>query len=146
MRRVVGYSIGGAVGGSVFALFRHLGPTLLQQPVLIRWVFLYTLLGGMVAGIWDIVTRWTVARFSLSRRGAAMASGLSAGILVGGATLLVAALKQGTGAGGPLLDGTLLLGLPWTDGLGGFLGGAVGGGLWRYLSPCRSLSRNYKSL
>ena len=52
-------------------------------------------------------------------------SSLVAGMVLGAATLLVAALKQGAGAGG----GLLLLGLPWKDGLGGFVGGAVHGAL-----------------
>ncbi len=143
MRRVVGYSVGGAIGGVVFALLQHLGPELLRQPALVRWAFLYALLGGIAAGIWEAVTRWATAQFSLSRRGAALASGLAGGLLLGGAALLVAALKQGTGAGGPPPGGLLLPGLPWTDGLGGFLCGAVGGGLWRYLNPGRSLTVSF---
>ena len=88
-------------------------------------VFLYALLGGVGVALWREATRWATARFSLSRRGAILVSGLVAGTLLGAATLLVATLKQGAGAGG----GLLLLGLPWKDGLGGFVGGAVYGAL-----------------
>jgi hypothetical protein len=137
IRRLVGYGAGGAVGGGVFALIQHLGPGLLAEPRLVRWVFLYALLGGVIVGLWKEATRWATARFSLSRRGAILVSGLVAGTLLGAATLLVATLKQGAGA-----DGLLLLGLPWKDGLGGFVGGAVGGGLDRYFNPRRPPSRS----
>jgi len=130
VRRVVGYVVAGAVGGGGFALTQHLGPGLLEEPRLVRWVFLYALLGGLGVALWKEATRWATDRFSLSRRGAILGSGLVAGTLLGAATLLVATLKQGAGAGG----GLLLLGLPWKDGLGGFVGGAVGGGLDRYFN------------
>jgi hypothetical protein len=77
-------------------------------------------------GLWTEAMRWATAWFSLSRREAVLVSGVVAGVLVGGAALLVATLKQGAEA-----NGLLLLGLPWKDGVGGFVGGAVGGGLWR---------------
>lgn len=128
LRRVVGYGAGGAVGGGVLALIQFLGPDLLTEPALVRWVFLYTLLGGVAASVWTATTQWATARFSLSRRGAILMAGLVAGTLLGAASLLVATLKQGAGAA----DGLLLLELPWKDGLGGFVGGAVGGGLGRY--------------
>jgi hypothetical protein len=112
----------------VFALIQHLGPGLLAEPRLVRWVFLYALLGGVAVGVWKEATRWAIDRFSLSRRGAILAAGLVAGMLLGAATLFVATLKQGAGA-----NGLFLLRLPWTDGLGGFVGGAVGGGLGQYL-------------
>ncbi|WP_103029873.1 hypothetical protein [Salinibacter altiplanensis] len=130
IRRVVKCGVAGALGGGVFALIQHLGPGLLSEPSLARWVFLYALLGGVGAGVWKETTRWTTGRFSLSRREAVLVSGLVAGMLLGAATLLVAALKQGAGA-----DGLLLLRLPWTDGLGGFVGGVVAGGLNKYLKP-----------
>jgi hypothetical protein len=126
LRLAVGYGVGGAVGGGVFALIQHLGPSLLTEPRLVRWVFLYALLGGVGMGLWTGATRWATAWFSLSRREAILVSSAVAGTLVGAATLTVATLKQGAGA-----NGLLLLGLPWKDGLGGFVGGAVGGGLWR---------------
>jgi hypothetical protein len=141
VRRVVGYGVAGALGGGVFALIQHLGPDLLAEPRLVRWVFLYALLGGLGMSLWKEATRWTTDRFSLSRRGAILGSGLVAGMLLGAATLLVATLKQGAGAGG----GLLLLGLPWKDGLGGFVGGAVGGGLDRYFNPERPPSRSRES-
>jgi hypothetical protein len=127
LRQILGYAAGGAVGSGVFALIQHLGPELLGHPALVRWVFLYALLGGVLTGVWQAATQWTAARFSLSRRGAILVSGLVAGTLLGAAALLVAALEQGAGT-----DGLLLLQLPWADGLGGFLGGAVGGGVWQY--------------
>jgi len=123
IRRVVRYGVAGALGGGVFALIQHLGPGLLVKPSLVRWVFLYALLGGVIVSIWKEATRWTTDRFSLSRRGSAVVSGLVTGTLVGGAALLVATLKQDIGTGE-----LLLLRLPWTDGLGGFVGGAVAGG------------------
>lgn len=129
IRHVVGYGVGGAAGGAIFAIIQHLGPGFLTEPPLVRWVFLYALLGGVVAGVWRATTRWVVAQFSLSRWGAVTTSGLLAGMFLGAATVLVATLTQGDG------DGTLLLRLPWADGLGGFLGGAVGGGLWQLMSP-----------
>ena len=141
VRRVVGYGVAGALGGGVFALIQHLGPGLLAEPRLVRWVFLYALLGGLGVALWKEATRWATDRFSLSRRGAILVSGLVAGTLLGTATLLVATLKQDAGAGG----GLLLLGLPWKDGLGGFVGGAVGGGLDRYFNPKRPPSRSYGS-
>jgi hypothetical protein len=137
IRRVVGHGIGGAVGGGIFALVQHLGPGLLAAPRLVRWVFLYALLGGVGVALWREATRRATARFSLSRRGAILVSGLVAGTLLGAASLLVATLKQGAGA-----DGLLLLRLPWKDGLGGFVGGAVGGGLDRYFNPRRPPSRS----
>ena len=94
-----------------------------------RWVVLYALLGGVGMGVWTTATRWATARFSLSHREAVLTSSLVAGTLVGTAALLAATLKQGAAA-----DGLLLLGLPWKDGFGGFVGGAVGGGLWRALT------------
>ena len=141
IRRVFRYSVAGAFGGGVFALSQHLGPGLLAEPRLVRWVFLYALLGGVGVALWREATRWATDWFSLSRRGAILVSGLVAGTLLGAATLLVATLKQGAGAGG----GLLLLGLPWKDGLGGFVGGAVGGGLDRYFTPKRPPSRSYGS-
>ena len=129
LRRVVGYGVGGAVGGGVLALIQFLGPDLLTEPALVRWVFLYTLLGGVSASVWVAATQWATTRFSLSRWGAVAASGLIAGTLLGAAALLLTALIQGA------RDGALLLRLPWADGLGGFLAGAVGGGLWQHLSP-----------
>ena len=137
IRRFIRYGVSGAVGGGVFALIQHLDPSFLTEPRLVRWVFLYALLGSVAVVAWREATRFVAVRFSLSRRGTVVASGVSAGVLVGGAALLVATLKQGAGGGGPLLDGTFPLGLPWTDGLGGFVGGVVGGGLWRFLTPAR---------
>ncbi len=128
LRQILGCAAGGAVGSGVFALIQHLGSELLESPGLVRWVFLYTLLGGVLAGVWEAATQRVTARFSLSCRGTVVVSGLAAGMLLGAAALLVAALKQGAGA-----DGLLVLQLPWADGLGGFVGGAIGGGLWRYL-------------
>ena len=132
IRRVFRYGVAGALGGGVFALSQHLGPGLLAEPRLVRWVVLYALLGGVGVALWREATRWATARFSLSRRGAILVSGLVAGTLLGAASLLVATLKQGAGA-----DGLLLLRLPWKDGLGGFVGGFVGGGLWQYLNLWR---------
>ncbi|WP_251964897.1 hypothetical protein [Salinibacter ruber] len=125
IRRVVGYGVAGALGGRVFALTQHLGSSFLAEPGLARWVILYALLGGLGVALWREATRWATGRGSLSRRGAVLVSSLVAGMVLGAATLLVAALKQGAGAGG----GLLLLGLPWKDGLGGFVGGAVYGAL-----------------
>ena len=122
--RAIRYGVAGALGGGVFAIVQHLGPDLLTRPSLVRWVFLYALLGGVGASVWREATRWTTDRFSLSRHGATLASGLLAGTIVGAATLLVATLKQGVGG-----DGLLLLRLPWKSGLGGFVGGVVGMGL-----------------
>jgi len=132
IRRVVRYGVAGALGGGVHALIQHLGPGLLAEPRLVRWVVLYALLGGVGVALWKEVTRWATARSSLSRRGVVLVSGLVAGMLLGAATLLVVTLEQGAGASAPLL-----LRLPWTDGLGGFVGGAVGGGLWQYLNLWR---------
>jgi hypothetical protein len=140
-RRVVGYGVAGALGGGVFALIQHLGPGLLTEPRLVRWVFLYALLGGLGMALWKEATRWTTDWFSLSRRGSILVSSLVAGMVLGVATLLVAMLKQGAGAGG----GLILLELPWKDGLGGFVGGAVYGGLDRYFNPKRPPSRSYGS-
>jgi len=131
VRRVAGYGVAGALGGGIFALIQHLGPGLLAEPRLVRWVFLYALLGGLGMALWREAMRWATGRFSLSRRGAILVSSLVAGMILGAATLLVATLKQGAGAGG----GLLLLGLPWEDGLGGGVGGAVCGGLDRYFNP-----------
>jgi hypothetical protein len=128
LRRFIQSGVAGALGGGVFALVQHLGPSLLTEPRLVRWIVLYALLGGVGMGLWRAATRWATARFSLTRREAVLTSSVVAGTLVGAAALLVATLKQGTGA-----DGLLLLGLPWKDGLGGFVGGAVGGGLWQFL-------------
>lgn len=130
VRRLIGYGVGGAVGGGGFAIIQHLGPDLLTNPTLVRWVFLYTLLGGVITGVWQVATQWAATWFSLSRRGSILTSGLVAGTLLAAAALVVAVLKQGAGAGAPLL-----LRLPWTDGLGGFVGGAIGGGLWQSLRP-----------
>lgn len=135
LRQILGYTAGGAVGSAVFALIQHLSPELLEAPALVRWVFLYALLSGVLAGVWEAATQRTTARFSLSHRGTVVVSGLVAGVLLGVAGLLVATLKQGAGT-----NGLLLLQLPWSDGIGGFLGGAVGGGLWRYLFGTRSRS------
>ena len=126
LRRVIRAGVAGALGGGVFALVQHLGPSLLTEPRLVRWIVLYALLGGVGMGLWTEAMRWATAWFSLSRREAVLVSGVVAGVLVGGAALLVATLKQGAEA-----NGLLLLGLPWKDGVGGFVGGAVGGGLWR---------------
>ena len=125
VRRVARYGVAGALGGGVFALTQHLGPSFLSEPGLARWVVLYALLGGLGVALWREATRWATDWFSLSRRGAILVSGLVAGTLLGAASLLVATLKQGAGAGG----GLLLLGLPWKDGLGGFVVGAVYGAL-----------------
>lgn len=127
LRRVLRSGGSGALGGGVFALVQHLGPGLLIESGLVRWVFLYALLGGVGMALWTVATRWATARFSLSRREAVLVSSVVAGTLVGAAALLVATLKQGTGAGG----GLLLLGLPWKDGIGGFVGGAILGAGWR---------------
>ena len=131
IRRVVGYGVAGALGGGVFALTQHLGPSFLSEPGLARWVVLYALLGGLGMALWREATRWATGQFSLSRRGAILVSSLVAGMILGAATLLVATLRQGAGAGG----GLFLLALPWTDGLGGVVGGAVYGGLDRYFNP-----------
>jgi hypothetical protein len=128
LRRVIRAGVAGALGGGVFALIQHLGPSLLVEPRLVRWVFLYALLGGVGMGLWAEGTRWATGRFSLSRREAVLVSGVVAGTLVGSAALLVATLKQGAGT-----DGLLLLRLPWKHGVGGFVGGAVVGALWRAL-------------
>lgn len=125
LRRVVQYGVAGALGGGVFALIQHLGPGFLTEPALVRWVFLYALLGGLGVSTWKEVTRWAAARVSLSRWGEIATSGLLAGTLLGAAVMLVATLTQGVG------DGALLLALPWQDGLGGFVGGVIGGGLDR---------------
>jgi hypothetical protein len=119
--------VAGALGGGVFALVQYLDPSLLTEPALLRWVFLYALLGGVGMALWTASTQWATARFSLSRREAVLVCGVVAGTLVGAAALLVATLKPGTGA-----DGLLLLGLPWKDGLGGFVGGAVLGAGWQF--------------
>lgn len=124
IRRAIGYGVGGAVGGGVVALVQLLGPRLLAEPPLVRRAFLYALLGGVSASVWAAATRWATARISLSRREAVAASALLAGTLLGAAALLGATLVRGAG------DGPLLLGLPWADGIGGFLAGAVGGALW----------------
>jgi hypothetical protein len=128
LRRVVGWGVGGAVGGGVFALIQHLGPGLLREPHLIRWVVLHALLGGVGVALWREATRWATARFALSRHDASLVSGLLAGTLVGAAALFAATLNQGVGN-----DGLLLLQLPWKDGVGGFVGGAIAGGGWRYI-------------
>jgi hypothetical protein len=128
-RCLLGYGMAGTVGGGVLAIIQHLGPGFLTEPALVRWVFLYALLGGVGAGVWKGTARWAAARFSLSRWGAVATSGLLAGTLVGAAVLVVATSAQGTG------DGALLLGLPWKDGLGGFVGGVAGGGLDMYFNP-----------
>jgi hypothetical protein len=98
-----------------------------MKPRVIRWVVLYALLGGVGGTLWREATRWATARFSLSRRDAGLVSGLVAGTLAGAAALFVAALNQGVGG-----DGLLLLRLPWNAGVGGFVGGAIAGGGWRY--------------
>ena len=139
VRRVARYGVAGALGGGVFALIQHLGPSFLAEPRLVRWVFLYALLGGLGVVLWKEATRWAADRFSLSRRGAILVSSLVAGTLLGAATLLVATLKQGAGAGG----GLLLLGLPWKDGLGGVVGGAVYGALSRYFNAGGSPSSRH---
>lgn len=130
VRRVIVNGVGGAVGGGVFALIQYLVPGLFAEPRLVRWVFLYALLGGVLTGVWQAATQWAAARFLLSRRRTVVVSALVAGMLLGVAGLLVATIRQGAGT-----DGLLLLRLPWADGLGGLVGGAVGGGLWQYLSP-----------
>ena len=130
VRRVARYGVAGALGGGVFALIQHR---------LVRWVFLYALLGGLGVALWKEATRWAADRFSLSRRGAILVSSLVAGMVLGAATLLVATLKQGAGAGG----GLLLLGLPWKDGLGGVVGGAVYGALSRYFNAGGSPSSRH---
>lgn len=142
IRRAIGYGVAGALGGGIFALIQHLGPGLLTEPRLVRWVFLYALLGGVGVSAWREATRWTTNRFPLSRQGAILVSSLVAGMILGAATLLVATLKQGAGAGG----GLLLLGLPWTDGLGGFVGGAVYGALSTYFNSGGPPSRSYERL
>lgn len=126
-RRIVGHVVAGAAGGSVFAFVEHLGPELLGRSVL-RWVFLYALLGGVAAGVWNAATGWLATGLSLSRREAVIASGLVAGFLLGGAALLVGTLNLTMEA-----NAHLLIQLPWKEGLGGFAAGAVGGGLWRFL-------------
>lgn len=126
-RRILGHVAAGAAGGSVFAFVEYLGPELLGRPVL-RWVFLYALLGGVAAGAWNAATGWLATSFSLSRREAVIASGLVAGLLLGGAALLVSTLSLTMEA-----KAHLLMQLPWKEGLGGFAAGAVGGGLWRFL-------------
>ena len=126
LRRLIRVGVSGALGGGVFAFIQHLGPDLLVEPRFVRWVVVYALLGSVGMALWTTATRWATAWLSLSRREAVLVSSVVAGTLIGGAALLVATLKQGTGA-----DGLLLLGLPWKDGVGGFVGGAVGGGLWR---------------
>ncbi len=126
--RILTSGVGGAVGGGVFALLQHLGPGLLREPHLIRWVVLHALLGGVGVALWNEATRWATARFALSRRDAGLISGLLAGTLVGAAALFVATLNQGVES-----DGLLLLQLPWKDGVGGFVGGAMAGGGWRYI-------------
>ena len=130
VRRVARYGVAGALGGGVFALIQHR---------LVRWVFLYALLGGLGVALWKEATRWAADRFSLSRRGAILVSSLVAGMVLGAATLLVATLNQGAGAGG----GLLLLGLPWKDGLGGVVGGAVYGALSRYFNAGGSPSSRH---
>ncbi len=40
VRRVFGYGVAGALGGGVFALIQHLGPSFLAETSLVRWVFL----------------------------------------------------------------------------------------------------------
>lgn len=127
LRRVLRAGVAGALGGGVFGLIQHLSPSLLVELRLVRWVFLYALLGGVGMGVWTEATRWAIARFSLSRREAVLISSIVAGTLVGAAALLVATLKQGTGD-----DGLLLLGLPWKDGLGGFVGGVILGAGWQF--------------
>ncbi|WP_263788084.1 hypothetical protein [Salinibacter grassmerensis] len=129
-RQVLRAVLGGVLGGGVFAIIQHLSPGFLTDPALVRWVFLHAVLGGAMVSAWQATTWWAAARFSLSRHGVALVSSLTAGVLVGTAALLVATLKQGTGAGG-----LLLLQLPWKDALGGFVGGVVGGGMWKLLSP-----------
>jgi len=126
LRRILGRATTGAVGGSVIASVEHLGPELLGRPVL-RWIVLYALLGGVAAGVWDGATEWITTRLSLSRRGAALASGLTAGLLLGGAVLLVSAVGLEMEAGAHIL-----MRLPWEDGLMGLLVGMIGGGLWRF--------------
>lgn len=126
IRRILGRVAAGVVGGSAVASAQHLGPELLGRPVL-RWIVLYALLGGVAAGVWDVATGWIATGLSLSRRGAALASGLAAGLLLGGAVLLVGALGLEMEAGAPLL-----MRLPWEDALKGFFVGMVGGGLWRF--------------
>jgi hypothetical protein len=128
-RRVIQSGVAGALGGGAFALVQHLDPSLLTEPALLRWVFLYALLGGVGMALWTATTRWATARFSLSHREAVLTSSLVAGTLVGTAALLAATLKQGAEP-----NGLLLLGLPWKNGVGGFVGGAIGGGLWRALT------------
>lgn len=146
MRRAAKNFVAGALGGGVFALVQHLGsdfpsgPDRLVEPGLARWVVLYALLGGLAVSAWKETTRWITSRRSLSRRGAIAASGLVAGTLIGSAALLVATFEQGAGAGEWLLLERLSLerfslDLLWTDGLGGFVGGAVGGSLGRVLMP-----------
>jgi len=130
----MGYGVGGAIGGGVFALVQLLGPRLLPEPPLVRWAFLYVLLGGVSASVWAAATRWATARISLSRREAVAASALLAGTLLGAIALLGATLVRGAG------DGPLLLGLPWADGVGGFLAGAVGGALWHAATRASSTS------
>ena len=136
LRRILTYGVGGAVGGGVFALIQHLGPGLLREPHLLRWFVLHALLGGVGVALWREATRWAAARFALGRRNAGLVSGLVAGTLVGAAALFVATLNQGVGS-----DGLLLLQLPWKDGVGGFVGGAIAGGGWQYLGGWRYLGR-----
>lgn len=116
------------MGGAVLALVQHVGLGHVVDPALLRWAFLYALVGGVLAGIWDVLSRQVVVRLRLSRWEAALASGLAAGVLFFGATLLVAALGKDGGTGA-----RLLLGLPWADGLQAFLGGTIGGGVVRWM-------------
>lgn len=135
LRRILGYVARGAIGGAVVALVQRIGPDLLGRPAL-RWVFLYALLGGICAGGWEWTTRWISVRLCLNRRKTIFMSGLLAGMLLFGTTLLVSMVScAGGGMGKAVLSTNPAFWIAPEGGAWAFLTGSLAGALWRYFHP-----------